>query len=190
MSKSNKNKSKKHQSKMDFKGMAFFFKIRDVLKPPIQKIKKSKIKPGDYVLDYGCGPGSYSFAAIDVIGASGKIYCADIHPVAIESVKKKAAKKGLSNMETILTDCNTNLPNNSIDVIICFDVMHAIDDQSKLLKEFHRVLKSNGFLSFDDHHYEEEEIMNIISADGLFELTENIDNFYNFKKKKNASLNE
>ena len=90
----------------------------------------------------------------------------------------------MSNIETILTDCNTNLPNNSIDVVICFDVMHAIDDQLKLLKEFYRVLKPAGYLSFDDHHYQEEEIINIISANGLFELTENVDNFYNFKKKE------
>jgi ubiquinone/menaquinone biosynthesis C-methylase UbiE len=75
------------------------------------------------------------------------------------------------------------LENNSIDVVICFDVMHDIEDKNMLLKEFHRVLKPNGYLSFDDHHYSEDEILKIFSSGELFELEEQIDKIYNFKKK-------
>lgn len=181
MKDNNKLKYNKHQSNIDFKGMAFFFKIRDMFKPPMKKIKKSKIKRGDFVLDYGCGPGSYSFAASEVVGKEGRIYAADIHPLAIEIIKNKARKKHIENIKTIQTDCNTNLPDDSIDLIICFDVMHAITDKKKLLKEFHRVLKLDGYLSFDDHHYNNEEIIDIFSKHGFFELHAQQDKIYNFK---------
>jgi len=176
-----KLKYKKHQSNMDFKGMAFFFKIRDIFKSPMKKVEVSKVKMGDIVLDYGCGPGSYTFAAAEVVGKKGKIYAADIHPLAIEKVKKKARKKNIENIKTIQTNCDTKLPEDSIDVIICFDVLHDIDNKDNLLKEFHRVLKPNGYLSFDDHHYNNKEIIDIFSKNGLFQLDEQQDKIYNFK---------
>ena len=181
MKNNSKLKKQKHQSSIDFKGMAFFFKIRDIFKPPTKKIRNSNIKRGDYVLDYGCGPGSYSFAAAEVVGMEGRIYAADIHPIAIKTVKKKVLKKNIQNITTIQTDCNTKLPDNFIDLVICFDVMHAIADKDKLIKEFHRVLKPDGYLTFDDHHYNDEEIMNIISNGNLFKLEVKKDKIYNFR---------
>ena len=144
-------------------------------------LEKSKIKRGDYVLDYGCGPGSYSFVAAKVVGKEGRIFAADIHPLAIEKVKKKANRKNIENITTIQTDCDTKLPDNSIDVVICFDVMHDIADKNNILKEFHRVLKPDGYLSFDDHHYSNEEIIEIFSKHGLFKLNEQQDKIYNFR---------
>jgi ubiquinone/menaquinone biosynthesis C-methylase UbiE len=188
----NKNNvgSKHHQSNLDFKGMVFFFKIRDIFKPPINKINRSMVKKGDFVLDYGCGPGSYTFAAAGVVGEKGRIYAADIHPLAIEKVKMRTQKKKIANIETILTDCDTKLADHSIDVVICFDVMHAIADKKKLVEEFHRVLKADGYLSFDDHHYTEKEIMDIFSNGNLFKLEGQEDKIFNFKRMNGANLSE
>jgi ubiquinone/menaquinone biosynthesis C-methylase UbiE len=190
MNNKNKDGSKHQNSNLDFKGMAFFFKIRDIFKPPINKINRSKVKKGDFVLDYGCGPGSYTFAAAGVVGEKGRIYAADIHPLAVEKVKKGVQKKKIVNIETILTDCDTKLDDKSIDVVICFDVMHAIVNKPRLIKEFYRVLKPNGYLSFDDHHYSEEEIMNIFSDGNIFKLEEQKDKIFNFRKMNGVNVNE
>ena len=173
---------KKSQSNLDFRFMSFFFKIRDFFKSPMKKVDKAEVKSGDFVLDYGCGPGSYSFAAAEIVGSSGKIFAADIHPLAIKKVNKKAMKKGLENIITIETDCKTGLDNNYIDVIMCFDVLHDIKDKESILKEFHRVLKLDSRLSFDDHHMNENEIIEIITAQGLFKLVEKKEKIYNFSK--------
>ncbi|TFF86295.1 MAG: class I SAM-dependent methyltransferase [Promethearchaeota archaeon] len=187
MKSKNKITAKMLQSNIDYKGMALFFKIRDFLKPPMNKIKKSKVNQGDHVLDYGCGPGSYSFAVAEVVGEEGMVYAADIHPIAIEKVRKKVEKKNIANIATILTSCSTNLTDNSIDVVICFDVMHAIADRYELLKEFYRVLKPEGYLSLDDHHYSEDEIVEIVSNGNLFQLEEQVDKIFNFKKKESVN---
>ena len=163
-----------------FKIMSALFVLRDKFTDPMEKIKRAKVKKGYYVLDYGCGPGSFSLAASKVVGNSGKVFSADIHPLSAEKIHKKISKEGLSNIETITTDCYTGLKDNSIDVIICFDMFHMVNDQYKILKEFRRVLKPNGILSLDCHHM--KEIESKVVDKGLFKLVEKIDKTYNFKK--------
>ena len=162
--------------------MSFFFKVRDTFKSPLEKVRKAKIEEDFIVLDYGCGPGSYTIVAAEKVGPKGRIFAVDIHPSALESVKERAMKKGLHNIDVIQTDCYTNLDNESVDVIMCFDVFHDITNKIDLLKEFHRVLKSNGILSFDDHHLKEEEIIALITSEKLFKLSEKQDKQFNFIK--------
>lgn len=58
--------------------MAFFFSIRDLVKPPENILKETDIRPGDRVLDFGCGPGSYSLAASRLVDESGEVHALDI----------------------------------------------------------------------------------------------------------------
>ena len=178
-----KKKELGKQSNIDFKFMSFFFRIRDKFHPPRDKIEKAKIKLGNIVLDYGCGPGSYTLAAADIVGTSGKIIAVDINPLAINKVKEKAVKNGLDNIETLITDCETGLDADIIDVITCYDVFHDIGNKECVLNEFHRLLKTNSRLSFDDHHMKEAEIISLITDKGLFELEEKMGKMHNFIKK-------
>ncbi|MFX1594245.1 MAG: class I SAM-dependent methyltransferase [Promethearchaeota archaeon] len=175
-------KKNKKQSNIDFRFMSFFFKVRDVFHPPIEKIRKANIRQGDIVLDYGCGSGSYTIAAAEEVKPNGRIFAADIHPLALKKVSKKSEKSGYNNIETIQTDCATGLDNESIDVVICFDVIHDIPNKYNILKEFHRVLKPSSTLSFDDHHLKENEIIDFITSEGLFKLSEKKDKQFNFIK--------
>ncbi|MFW9988443.1 MAG: class I SAM-dependent methyltransferase [Candidatus Odinarchaeota archaeon] len=172
----------KKQSNLDFKCMSFFFKIRDIFHNPIKKINNADIRQGETVLDYGCGPGSYSLAAAEKIGTMGKLIAADIHPLALQKVRKKAKKMGYSNIETIQTECDTKLDDESIDRIICFDVFHGISNKNNIINEFYRVLKPNSILSLDDHHYNEDQIIDFIASKGLFKLADSNDKQYNFIK--------
>jgi ubiquinone/menaquinone biosynthesis C-methylase UbiE len=164
--------------------MAFAFKIRDFLRPRRDIVKEVEMKEGFHVLDYGCGPGSYVPAVAELVGKSGKIYALDINPLAIKMVKKIAVKKQLSNVETILSDCNTGLPDYSIDVVLLYDTFHDLVDQNMVLGELHRVLKPNGILSFSDHHMKENEILPKITDNGLFRLLRKGERTYSFVKNK------
>ena len=182
-----KKRKNKSQSNLDFKVMSWCFAIRDKFKDPMNKIKKANIKSGDIVLDYGCGPGSYSLAAAEVVGDSGKIFAADIHPLALKKIKKKASKRGFKNIYTILTDCDTSLEEDSVDVVICFDTLHALGNITSNIKEFYRVLKPNAILSVDDHHSKEDEIISKIQENGLFELTEKKEKMFIFIKARSKT---
>ncbi len=179
----NKIKTRENsKSNMDFKGMSFFFKMRDFFKDPMKKIEKTDIKKGDHVLDYGCGSGSFTIPAAKLAGSNGKVYAADVHPLSSEKVKKQAEKYQLKNIETIQTDCNTNLKEASIDVILLIDVLHNLENYTENLKEFYRILKAEGSFWVDDHHYEGSQIQEKITENNLFKFSEQVDSLYKFTK--------
>jgi len=155
-----------------FRGMAFLFKIRDFFHPPLEKLKDAGIKLGDKVLDYGCGPGSFSIAAAELVGEAGKVFAVDIQPLAIKAVQRKAMKKALTNVETIHSDCNTELEGSTIDVALLLDVFHSLTNRNDVLVELQRILKPKGHLFFNDHHMNENEIISNVTEQGLFKLLE------------------
>ena len=171
-------------SKFAFKSMVLLFKVRDFFLPRKNVLQEAGIKPGFRVLDYGCGPGGYINTTAELVGKSGKIYALDINPMAIQKVKDVALKKNLSNLETILSDCATGLPVRSIDAVLCYDVFHGLKEPEPILKELHRVLKTNGILSFSDHHLKEGEIISSVTKSGLFKLSAKGKKTYRFQKQE------
>jgi ubiquinone/menaquinone biosynthesis C-methylase UbiE len=118
-----------------FRLMALGFKFRDRSLPRRKVLDEVDIKPGFHILDYGCGPGSYSLTAAEMVGNSGRVYALDIHPLAIRMVRDKAARKGLTNLVTIHSDCATGLPDESIDVALLYDIFHDLSRPDKILVE-------------------------------------------------------
>jgi ubiquinone/menaquinone biosynthesis C-methylase UbiE len=169
-------------SNFHFKVMTFTFKFRDFFSPRKNILKEAGIKPGFRVLDYGCGPGSYITAASELVGGSGKVYALDIYPLAIRMVRDIASKNKLTNVETILSDCKTGLPDNSMDVVLLYDTFHDLSDPNGVLQELHRVLKPDGLLSFSDHHIKEQEIISRVTETGLFKLSGKGERTYSFSK--------
>ena len=167
-----------------FKFMSFGFKFRDLFLPRKNILKEVEIKPGLHILDYGCGPGSYSIVAAELVGTAGKVYALDIHPLAVQRVQNVASKKGLTNIDTICSDCATGLENNSVDVVLLYDIFHELSEQNRVLEELHRVLKPNGILSFNDHHMKENEILSKMTNRGLFRLSRKGKRTYSFLKKE------
>jgi ubiquinone/menaquinone biosynthesis C-methylase UbiE len=172
-------------SNLGFRVMAFTFKIRDFFRPRKDIVREVGIKEGFRILDYGCGSGSYVTAVSELVGKSGTLYALDAQPIAIKMVKKIVVKKQLTNVETILSDCKTGLPDDSLDRILLYDVFHDLTDPDCVLKELHHVLKSDGILSFSDHHLKEPQIISRMTKTKLFELLRKGQRTYSFVKATN-----
>ena len=166
-----------------FKGMCFIFMVRDLFRPRKNILVEAGLKPGDHVLDYGCGPGGYVVPASEMVGKSGRICALDINPLAVKRVQKIASKNQLANVETICSDCKTGVQDNSLDMILLYDTFHDLNDPNGVLKELHRVLKPNGILSFSDHHMKENDIISKVTKGGLFGLSKKGKRTYSFLKK-------
>jgi ubiquinone/menaquinone biosynthesis C-methylase UbiE len=173
----------KPMSNFDFQFMSVGYKFRDFFLPRMDILKEVGVKPGFHVLDYGCGPGSYTIPLAELVGESGKVYALDIHPLAIRKVQNIASKKQLANVETILSDCQAGLPDNSLDAVLLYDIFHHLSDPDMVLRELHRVLKPDGILSFSDHHMKENEILAGVTNSGLFRLSRKGQRTYGFLKK-------
>jgi len=147
-------------------------------------LKEVEIHAGFHVLDYGCGPGSYSIVAARLVGPRGKVYALDIHPLAIQRVQDVARKKGLANIQTIQSDCATGLENESMDIVLLCDILHDLSEPDSVLGELHRVLKPSGILSVNDHHLKEDEIISKATGTGMFGLSAKGKRTYSFSKEQ------
>ena len=165
-----------------FNVMLYIFKLRDMLRPRDEILKETDIEPGFRVLDYGCGPGAYVAGTAELAGESGKVYALDLQPLAIRRVREIARKKQLANVETIRSDCQTGLQDNSLDVALLYDVFHTLGEPQAVLTELHRVLKKGGTLSFSDHHMSEDEIISGVTDGLLFKLSRKGERTYQFER--------
>lgn len=161
----------KPQSGLSFKLMSLGFKIRDIVRPRGNVLKEVGIRPGFGVLDFGCGPGGYILPLIKLVGEPGKVFAMDMNPAAVLTVKSLALKHKLENVETILAESKTGLPDGIMDVVLLYDVLHHLKKPDDVLQELRRVLKPDGILSVTDHHMKSGEIIDTITGGGLFRLS-------------------
>ncbi len=174
----------KPQSNLDFRLMSLSYKFRDFLLPRLDILKEVVIREGFHVLDYGCGPGSYIGPVAELVGNSGKIYAVDVHRLAIQAVQRLASGKRLANVQTILSDCDTGLPPDSVDVVLLYDVLHDLHNRASVLTELHRILGPGGVLSLTDHHMKEDEIVSEVTKGGLFKLLAKGKRTYSFSRQE------
>jgi SAM-dependent methyltransferase len=135
---------------------------------------KVGIRDRQTVLDYGCGPGTFSLAAAGIVGEEGKVYALDVRPRALERIKEKAGDEKINNIETVLLDASgfaTGLDNETVDVILLYDVFHSIEDKKGLLQELHRVLRPDGLLSVFPMHVGTAAALEIMNEYNLFSLS-------------------
>jgi len=149
----------------------WFFKIRDLLIPRGPILEYAGIRPGFHVVDYGCGPGSYVLLLSQMVGGKGRVYAFDIEPLAIKNVKGLISRAGLVNAEAACSDCRTGLPDNSVDMVLLYDVFHALKEPDKVLRELHRILKPEGALSLQDHRMGIKKAINNLTKAGYFRFS-------------------
>lgn len=125
------------------------------------------------MLDYGCGPGRYTLPIAKLVGPKGKVFAVDIQPLAISTIKDKAARESLTNIEAILGNSyNTGIQDSSIGLVLFLDTLHQIGDCDALFLEIRRVLKEDGVLFMDPGHMKLARAREIVEATGLFTIAE------------------
>jgi ubiquinone/menaquinone biosynthesis C-methylase UbiE len=118
---------------------------RDLLQYVVDVLLERRIRPGEWVLDAGCGTGNYAIAlakeGFNVIGT-------DFATGMLTKAKQKTAE-GLSGCVTFKR-ADLNIPlefdDARFDHLISISVLQAVADPLFTLGEFHRVLKPGGTL--------------------------------------------
>jgi len=151
--------------------MALEFQIRDWLRPPRRILQEVELRPGMTVLDFGCGPGGFALAAARLVGPTGRVYALDVLPVALATVRRRAARSRLDTIEPAAADQIGGIPDASVDRVLLYDVLHDIPEPGPVLAAIRRVLKPGGRLSVSDHHLPEADIRRRICADDHFHCT-------------------
>ena len=164
----------------------FLLRLRDKFGIPFKperELNKLDIAGGQKILDYGCGIGPFTFPTAKLVGEKGKVYALDKQPSAIKKMEEKAQKGGFSNINTILSDGDTGLPNESVDVILLYGVLPEIENKESLLRELCRILKPDGYLSTRFcFRMKKDEVLQIMQVADLFILREQKGHILNFAK--------
>jgi ubiquinone/menaquinone biosynthesis C-methylase UbiE len=111
-------------------------------------VRLAQVKPGDAVLEVGCGTGSLTLAAKRAAGPTGQVTGIDILPGMIEASRLKAAKANEDITFQIGSVDAIPFSENEFDVAMCsFMIFHMSDHtRQRGIAEVYRVLKPNGRL--------------------------------------------
>ena len=106
------------------------------------------LKPGQRVLDYGCGPGRISVELARAVAPGGAIHCLDVDEAQVEPARALAASQGLDNLIFHVADVRS-IPceDDYFDVAHGNDVLARIPDTEAALAEIMRTLKPGGLIA-------------------------------------------
>ena len=118
------------------------------------------IGPGQVVVDFGCGKGTYALAAARLIGTEGTVHALDKNGDALAQLRRKASEERLGSISIANTpgDVHLPLPEASCDAMLLYDVLQLIDDWQGLLAEALRVLKPGALLSVFPMHVQNDRV--------------------------------
>ncbi len=129
-------------------------------------IELANVKPGDRVLDVGCGTGSLTLTAQSYAGPSGKVYGIDAAPEMIEVAKKKASRSGLEVVFEVGLIEKLAFPDATFDIVFSRLAIHHVPDDLKRtgFSEILRVLKPGGHLLIADFIPPTNPVLNHITS--------------------------
>lgn len=157
-----------------FRLMALEYRLASRPLAIARELEEAGIRPGMTVLDFGCGPGRYTLEAAKLVGKEGMVYGVDVQPLAIKMAERRAIKRGLTNVRTVLSDCATHCASRSVDVVLLYDTLHDVDNQPAVLRELQRVLKPAGRISYKDHTLQGETLLDLMRSNGFFPVEKEI----------------
>lgn len=114
---------------------------------PLQTLAACNIQPSNTIADFGAGSGFIARAATALV-PQGQVFAIEINKELVTRLTRDAVDHHISNLHALWGDIEknegTNIAAESVDVVLCFNMMFLLDDKTAVIKEAMRVLKPGG----------------------------------------------
>jgi ubiquinone/menaquinone biosynthesis C-methylase UbiE len=105
-------------------------------------LRAAALRPGERVLDVGCGTGIVARLAAEAVGSEGSVAGLDVEPGMLAVARSAAAGRGIEWIEASAE--SIPLPDESVDVVLCQMSLQFVPDRPRALEEMRRVLVPGG----------------------------------------------
>jgi SAM-dependent methyltransferase len=103
------------------------------------------LRPGDDVLELGCGPGGVGMAAAEIVAPDGQVVLSDVAPEMTAIAEERAQRHGLHNVAVRELDMeHIDLPDASFDRVLCREALMLVADPTTAAREALNVLRPGG----------------------------------------------
>jgi len=127
----------------------------------VKFLRKVGLRPGQIILDFGCGVGHYTIPAARIVASTGFVYAIDKERQAVSELRQKAQANNLKNIKVMKASGQIELDfeSESIDIVLFYDVLHyhEKEEREKLYRQAYRVLKQDGLFSVYPKHTLEDD---------------------------------
>jgi len=111
-----------------------------------------ELRPGQVVLDVGCGPGTIT-AELATLVAPGRVIGVDASAEVLESARAAAEARGVVVELRVGDALALDLPDASVDVVHAHQVLQHLADPVAALGEWRRVCRPGGVVAARDADY-------------------------------------
>ena len=106
-------------------------------------------RPGDRVLDVGCGRGAATFPAAERVGPTGHVLALDLAPGMVSRLRADVEAAGLHQVACRVGDAEEpDVEAGSRDVVLASLVLFFLPDPGRAVRSYHRLLRPGGRLGF------------------------------------------
>jgi ubiquinone/menaquinone biosynthesis C-methylase UbiE len=112
-----------------------------------EKILAGYVRPGDVVLDVGCGMGYFTLALARLAGPQGHVVAADLQERMLSGLHHRAERAGLLERIQPLACASDHIRvGGPLDFALAFWMVHEVRQPEPFLQEIHAALKLGGKL--------------------------------------------
>ncbi|MFI5755036.1 methyltransferase domain-containing protein [Streptomyces sp. NPDC051569] len=112
-----------------------------------------ELRPGQDVLDVGCGPGTIT-ADLAALVAPGTVTAVDASASVLDAAREAATTAGVDNVRFAVADVHAlDFPDDSFDVVHAHQVLQHVGDPAHALREMRRVCRPGGVVAARDADY-------------------------------------
>jgi ubiquinone/menaquinone biosynthesis C-methylase UbiE len=123
------------------------------------RLAERYVKPGNRVLDFGCGPGFFTREFAKVAGDTGMVIAVDVQEEMLQHLRERLGPEGLlprirtHRCESDSVGLSPEL-DGSIDVAFAIFVAHEVPDPGKLFRQIAALLVPGGLLFLSEPPFE------------------------------------